>query len=178
VSNYPLESIYWGKFFLREYWLKHNFSFESIYAEDLQLIPLVIRLAKSLQVSNQPICVYRTNFASLTHRFYSWQQMWYLLNSLHHKFVKHNLLDDESSVFLLSSFYNLTKVIGLGFHRYLFYKQFITLVNVIPQTEYFAEPLVNNSKRKKLQKIYASNGWYLFKPNMRYWKFIVTKIFR
>ncbi|MBX9598003.1 MAG: glycosyltransferase family 2 protein [Burkholderiales bacterium] len=178
TSKLSIPTYAWGKFFLREYWLKHNFSFESIYAEDLQLIPLVIRLAKSLQVSNQPICVYRTNFASLTHRFYSWQQMWYLLNSLHHKFVKHNLLDDESSVFLLSSFYNLTKVIGLGFHRYLFYKQFITLVNVIPQTEYFAEPLVNNSKRKKLQKIYASNGWYLFKPNMRYWKFIVTKIFR
>ncbi len=168
----------WGKFFLREFWLKNKFCFENIHAEDLQLIPLVICLAKSVKVSNQPICVYRTNFASLTHRFYSWQQMWYLLNSLHHKFVKHNLLDDESSVFLLSSFYNLTKVIGLGFHRYLFYKQFITLVNVIPQTEYFAEPLVNNSKRKKLQKIYASNGWYLFKPNMRYWKFIVTKIFR
>jgi glycosyltransferase involved in cell wall biosynthesis len=178
TSKLSIPTYAWGKFFLREYWLKHNFSFESIYAEDLQLIPLVIRLAKSVKVSNQPLCVYRTNFASLTHRFYPWQQMWYLLSSLHHRFVKYGLLNDESKVFLLSSFYNLTKVIGFGFHRYLFYKQFITLVNAIPKTKYFSEPLVNNSKRKKLQKIYASNGWYLFKPNTRYWKFLVTKIFR
>lgn len=179
ISKLSIPTYAWGKFFLREYWLKHDFRFESIYAEDLQLIPLVICLAKSIKVSNQPIVGYRTNFASLTHRFHPWQDIWYTLNSLHDKFAKHDLLNDESTVFLLSSFYNLTKVIGLGFHRYLLYKQFTTLINEIPQTKYFAEPLVNNSKRKKLQKIYASSGWYLFKPNMRYWKFIITKkIFR
>lgn len=178
VSKLSIPTYAWGKFFLREYWLKHNFSFESIYAEDLQLIPLVIRLAKSIKVSNNPLCVYRTNFASLTHRFYRWEDMWYLLSSLHDKFVEYDLLDNESRVFLLSSFYNLTKVIGLGFHRYLFYKQFITLVSIIPETKYFSEPLMNNSKRKKLQKTYTSNGLYLFKPNTRYWKFLATKIFR
>lgn len=177
ASKLSIPTYAWGKFFLREYWLKHSFSFESIYAEDLQLIPLVICLAKSVKVSNQPLCVYRTNFASLTHRFYSWQEMWYLLSSLYDRFVKHDLLNDESKIFLLSSFYNLTKVIGLGFHRYLFYRKFITLINTIPQTEYFSEPLINDSKGKKLRKIYASGGWYLFKPNTRYWKFTLTRIF-
>lgn len=177
ISKLSIPTYAWGKFFLREYWLKHDFRFESIYAEDLQLIPLVICLAKSVQISNQPLCVYRTNFASLTHRFYPWQDIWYLLSSLHDKFAKYELLNDESSVFLLSSFYNLTKVIGLGFHRYLFYKKFITLINKIPQTKYFSEPLMGDSKGKKLRKIYASGGWYLFKPNTRYWKFMLGRVF-
>lgn len=177
ASRLSIPTYAWGKFFLREYWLKYKFCFESIYAEDLQLIPLVICLAKSVKVSNQPLCVYRTNFASLTHRFYSWQEMWHLLSSLYDRFVKHDLLNDESKVFLLSSFYNLTKVIGLGFHRYLFYRKFITLINTIPQTKYFSEPLINAPKGKKLWKIYASGGWYLFKPNTRYWKFTLTRTF-
>lgn len=178
-SRYTLPMYVWGNLFKMSFWRNSGVRFESIMAEDLLVMMKIFSITNNIGILNQPLYVYRYNIYSLTHQFHSREEMQRVITKIYCYFKENNLLNDETIAFILTQFYNLLKGVASVFERRRFFKQFKLMIPTLPlDNKYFAPPLVNPSKKIKLTKIYASNGYYLlFRPDMRAIKRYIKKLF-
>lgn len=162
-SKYALGMYAWGTLFSRQYWLEHNFMFESCYAEDLWLISKVFSKTTNIIVLNECIYVYRVNYGSMTHTFQPFEKIHYVVERLLSYYLDPSRRTDELEAFVLSNCYNLMKMLMSPFERYKIYRTVCRFIASYPTNNYYAKPpLINSRKAKKLKLIYKSHGLSLF----------------
>lgn len=177
-SRYSLPMYVWGILHKIDFWRSNNLVFESVFAEDLLVMAKAFSLTDKISVLNDPLYVYRYNMDSLTHKFYPRNEIFAVISKLYYYFKDNQRLNDETTAFILSHFYNLSKALSSVFERRRFFQQFKKLIPELPlRNKFFAPPLIDASKRQKLKKIYASSGFYLWlKPDTRKIKRFLKKI--